>query len=814
MAAGLLVSTAQLETAVGERLLKVPEFKFIREQAEEMGLRVWLFGGTAAGFAHYVHWDLLREAGDASFQKERFDYDFTNIYRSNQDLDIVIDGVPQQAQELQKKLGRIFPHFQGSKDAWEVRLLKTDMGEKQALLNNADFLNQHTDSNSVGMIEITQNAQEPHIRDLRDWNNPQSAFIKDIVEMRLRYYFSSKHDQTSRFLAGKNDYIISAVRYLIKAFQFELRVEQNDLETIQKIIRNFDPKTASTYAKHWLGNNSKKLIQNAVNIEYAMNTIEKLGLKNKLIEIGDSPTQIDSLAWWLSKEPLRTKPLGKIESSTSQKTAAQLGIEVVAHETNSFLAYESITRAHTGQPNVLISRNDRAGETAVHGDGFYTRMGRVGARGTGLTIRFKVGSQALEGEDFFVKDDYVIFNNRAALKVIPESLNFGVSEYIRFLDSEEISLSDRGLFEKLKRRIAARAKMLTFNEETEAREYLKSKKVNFTAWKAWFELEASQKYLDMIDVFTSQHPEFKLHMDYIFKYSSLHTQPRFKENLLNRAFLSRFIIESMINHPNINDHPEWIKGMVDAGFDDELIINRVKRFSNWKDQQEWVKEIVVRSLGNKSLGAAFIKNHMTSKEWTSQVDWIEAIMLQSENFRAGSYARALLQNIVTNEMVLNHPEWITELVRRGSVDGGVIIYALQHEAAVAHPDWILSLMERPENFQNLAAYPLNKPAWSKYPEIFEMLFRSWSSLDLSADELVNLEKNITSTILHEWPRRSHWLDHSDLKKICKGNKVTYQNLKQAFESGFTFQRKTVAIPGSISILDQIKVLRTCESLFR
>ena len=29
-----------------------------------MGVKVYLFGGTASAFAHYVRWDLEREAGD------------------------------------------------------------------------------------------------------------------------------------------------------------------------------------------------------------------------------------------------------------------------------------------------------------------------------------------------------------------------------------------------------------------------------------------------------------------------------------------------------------------------------------------------------------------------------------------------------------------------------------------------------------------------------------------------------------------------------------------------------------------------------
>ncbi|MFL5815121.1 MAG: hypothetical protein ACJ763_16210, partial [Bdellovibrionia bacterium] len=143
-------SIHELEHGIADRLKRVEEFRFIEQEAHKLGVRAWLFGGTAAGYAHYVKWDMQREKGDKRFQPDRFDYDYTNIYRSNQDLDIVIDGNAAQAERLQTALQEKYPHLQGNKTAWEVRLLTQDMGDKQAILNNPDFMNQHTDSNSTG----------------------------------------------------------------------------------------------------------------------------------------------------------------------------------------------------------------------------------------------------------------------------------------------------------------------------------------------------------------------------------------------------------------------------------------------------------------------------------------------------------------------------------------------------------------------------------------------------------------------------------------------------------------------------------------
>jgi hypothetical protein len=500
-----------LAQEIGQRITQVPEFQFIREEAKRMGMKAYLFGGTAAGFAHYVNWDLKRESGDKRFQADRFDYDYTNIYRSTQDLDIVIDGPPEKAQELQAKLAQNFPHLQGNKTAWEVRLLRQDMGDKQALLNTPDFLNQHTDSNSTGMIEITEpHAGDPVVRDLRDWDSKDPYFLRDVREGKLHYYFSPKHAQTKFAKEGRNPPIISVIRYLTKAFQYELEIRPEDLAQIKKIIDEFDPKgreMKNDYVRNWLlkKDNGRKLIQNAVNIEYAWNTLENLGLRNKLIAIEDNADTENSLAWWLSKEPLRSKPVG-IDPTGKHPTVRQL-IEkgslpkdlTVAHETRSFLAYESITRAHTGDPNVLISRGGMSGEAAAYGNGFYTQIGRNGAVGSGITIRFTVDPNAREGIDFTRAGSFLIFQNKNALKVIPESLKLTPVEYFAFLTrGEEIDVSDRAIFEKLRRKILAAGGTLSDDEYRQIRsliqESIDQTGINESLIQEWISLPRSAQF--------------------------------------------------------------------------------------------------------------------------------------------------------------------------------------------------------------------------------------------------------------------------------------------------------------------------------
>jgi len=452
-----------------QKLSSVPEFQFIRTAAEERGIRVWLFGGTAASYLHYVKWDVLRKRGLKDLQADRFDYDYTNIFRSTQDLDIVVDAPPDRAKEFEQLLKQRFPHFLGSKEnKWEVRSLRNSTGQpgqpgyKEGLLNDLDFSLQNTDSNSVAMVEITntlggsRGASEPPVRDLKSWQylSGQSQFLTDTLKDEITYYRSPRHFETARARLGENPEILSVIRVLVKAFQYEVKLTPESEGQLRQVIQEFNPRDITNPAAlKRIKDTSEKLIKHAVNIEYAINKLDELGLRRKLISMGD-PNEENTFAWWLNKEPLRTRPVGQ----GSGLRARDLGIDVVAHETNSFLAYESITRAHSGEPNVLISRDGFKGEAAAHGDGFYTAIGRSGAKGSGLTIRFRLHPDAREGRDadFSRSDDYIIVHNKAALEVIPESLEFHLNDVLAIARGEKkftIDHSDLALLEKLKRRL-------------------------------------------------------------------------------------------------------------------------------------------------------------------------------------------------------------------------------------------------------------------------------------------------------------------------------------------------------------------------
>jgi hypothetical protein len=828
----------ELEQGIADRLKRVEEFKFIEQEATKLGVKAYLFGGTAAGYAHYVKWDLQREKGDSRFQKDRFDYDYTNIYRSTQDLDIVIDGNPDQAQKLQQALQQKYPHLQGGKTAWEVRLLTQDMGDKQAILNNPDFMNQHTDSNSTGMIEITKPRNgERVVRDVRDWNSKEPHFLKDVHDGMLHYYFSPLHETTKFAKEGRNPPILSAIRFLTKAFQYELKIRPEDLAQIKKVIQEFDPKrdTQNSYVANWIEKNGKKLIQNAVNIEYARDTLDQLGLREKLQLIKGNMGMVESLAWWMNKEPLRTQPLGQGKG----KTAKELGLDIVAHETNNFLAYESITRAHTGDPNVLISRADTKGEVAVHGDGFYTKTGKEGARGTGLTIRFHLHSGAREGQDFTYLPtlDFVIVKNKAALKVIPESLNISPLEYFKMLaagDKAGLKSSDKGILEKLKRRLDAQARALTDHELREIIEIIQSEIRKYSnphqsaAIREWFSLPISKDHPELLNaIIEKRTPSVDAFLaQSIFSQPHWGDRPELVEQLIKRGNVDEEIATHVLSKPHWKNHPELVEKLIKAAQlykredMDETIAEHVLSQPHWKDHPELVEKLIkkgtadwhvtrhvlsqphwkdhpqlVEKLIKKRTEDAYIAEDVLSQpHWKEHPEWVELLI------KRGEVDEKIAAYVLSQPHWKDHPEFVEKLIKKGTVDDDIAKHVLSQPHWKDHPEFVEKLINKGSVDQVIAQCVLSKPHWTEHPKLVEKLINKgkvdwdivyhvlskphWKDHPELVEQLIKkgtVDDDIAAFALSE----PHWRDHPELRRLTGGQVPSVENLRAAFARGET-----------------------------
>jgi hypothetical protein len=669
-------SPKALEGKISASISRVEPFVEIRKLAQEMGVRVWLFGGTASSFAHYVKRDQLRKAGDTRYQPDRFDYHYTSIYHSSQDLDIVVDGTETQLQQLEAHLRRRFPYVEGSKSLWEVRSLRERRGDKDALLDDFSFSHQHTDSHSTGMIELTDpQPGEARVRDLRDWSPPRGRspqFLRDVAEGKIHYYFSPRHAETRLAAEGNNPPIVSVIRYLTKAFKEELDIRPEDEEQVRAIIEEFDPndRRLNTRVRNWIEKNAKKIFHHAVNLEYAAKTLERFGLREKLVALGN-PESPDTMSWWLSRKPLESSPLGggsRIDPQRGPgKTAAELGIQEVSHETNSFLAYESMTRAHTGDPNVLTSRTDTVGEQAASGEGFYTARGDRGARGTGITLHFQVDPAARENVDFKVVGDFVIFRNKAAFRVIPESLNVTGLGAMKILSSPEIDPTrDQALLEMIRRRINATETVFSQRDLPAVDKFLLAEsekhKPCTEALKLWFSHPLSLKrprWADRFDdpsfVFTTllQIPHWKKHPD---------------ANIWIQGALERFDTKSMEEAAN------YTKYMLAHGHAEALL----EWISHGNDKSSPVRVVLAqlaRAGAEERMQQAFLKFIFTNPKWadsSSLQHYVESVRIRDATLLTPAVAKALSRawkNRIKDPVFVNglidaqfFPMWVTEKI--------------------------------------------------------------------------------------------------------------------------------------------------------
>ena len=703
------VSVDELSRETVSRISRVKEFDFLREQAERLGVRVWLFGGSASALAHYTKWDLQQEKGDQSLQPQRFDYDFANIFRSNQDIDVVMDGNAEQAAKLQTILEATYPYQSGERSSWEVRLLRQQMGAKEALLNNPNFENQHTDSNSTGLIEVTQPPQgESPILDLRDWGNPTNQFLKDVVSGTLHYYHSPNHFQTDRAKQGLNPPILSAIRYLTKAFQYDLRIPDESMRHIKKIIFEFDrSQIKQQYVSGWIEKNGKKLLHNAVDVEYAWNTLEELGLRTKLIALSD-PTVQGSLGWWLNKEPLRSRPVGE----GTGKTARELGVSKIAHETRDLEAYESITRSHRGSPNVFISRKNAIGEAAQYGNGFYAMVGSKGARDTQITVRLNLHPDARRGTDFLLdyNDTLVVLLNKNAATVIPESINLSPVEFFEAVANGEQFATDHAQVAQFKRKLLPRLNSVSPQEEKELIHIVRraihgpTSTKNVQILKDWFSLPISAK-----------HPEL---VDEVFGMDG-HTA-RYNPSQID--FLDQFRLRHWAESPEAS---HLFTSLLDHE-DFHPVIEKLFSSKAWVERPDAVQLLQLALESHPPQSAEALSLGASDPSWTKHEGFVKAL---SQLYQEPS-AEINLDHLV--KTIWSRPEWVNHPELAAQIDRWLLNRSQKSDQQSAVPD-------------SLTTHIFNNSDWAAHPNAEQWLKSLWAE---------DKKELLTETLLIQKP----WLD--------------------------------------------------------
>ena len=431
------ISIQYLKHEAPKRLSRVKEVEELRNLARKLGIqRVFFFGRTAASYLHYVYRNLEQEKGFDIYNPTSFDYHFVSIFRYplswDQGIEIVIDTEDESlAREFEKKVLQHFPYFQGNR-SWKVKLLGKEILRE-------DFLKGNTDSHSIGLIEITESniGKGKRIFDVRSGSKIQllqavhqkiihyyykitfdarseSHFLQAVHQKIVHYYYNSlQHKQTKRYLNGNNPEIFSVINLLINAFQFNLKIRQEDLLNIKKVISEFNIESdiRNDNVRTWIENNGKKLYKNAFDLEYAYNTMNQLGLLELLKSIDSNNLNKEgSLSWWMNKMPLLSFPLGGQKEEKNRVTAKDLKIDYIAHQfmhqiqsTNSFLEFLENYTSMTINPyslNAFIS----TGKRAKYGEGFYAfvvnnKVDLVNNTPI-LKIFLRLKPEAVEGEDF------------------------------------------------------------------------------------------------------------------------------------------------------------------------------------------------------------------------------------------------------------------------------------------------------------------------------------------------------------------------------------------------------------------------------
>ncbi|MFL5815242.1 MAG: hypothetical protein ACJ763_16815, partial [Bdellovibrionia bacterium] len=106
---------------------------------------------------------------------------------------------------------------------------------------------------------------------------------------------------------------------------------------------------------------------------------------------------------------------------------------------------------------------------------------------------------AREGIDFTRSGSFLVFQNKNALKVVPESLKLTPVEYFAFLaHGEQIDLSDRAIFEKLRRKMTAARGALTDDDYRQLRSFVEesinNSEINEALIQEWVSLPKSAQW--------------------------------------------------------------------------------------------------------------------------------------------------------------------------------------------------------------------------------------------------------------------------------------------------------------------------------
>jgi hypothetical protein len=279
------------------------ELSFIKDLARKLNLKAYLYGGAAAGLGNYSKWLYYRENGGKAGEDFRASLAYTSsladIFLGSQDIGLAVDvgdGMHDSDfegvyREFEIKLNEKYPYKWGGGrfSKWEIHTLRLRLQwagteKKRTPVINDNFRYQHTDSMSIGLIDLKNGS----IRDLgMEIRGEQRQWFKEgLLTGSIKYLYSKRHDQTEYAINKENPPLFSIIRYIKSMFQYHLRGEDGDLEKIKLIVSRGKPLLGTEYARNWLESNTMKMFAGSSDDTGLSHYIEKIGLKDLLREMG------------------------------------------------------------------------------------------------------------------------------------------------------------------------------------------------------------------------------------------------------------------------------------------------------------------------------------------------------------------------------------------------------------------------------------------------------------------------------------------------------------------------------------------------
>ena len=403
---------------------------------------------------------------------------------------------------------------------------------------------------------------------------------------------------------------------------------------------------------------------------------------------------------------------------SADKNADKNGEIILSHETSDFKAYENITRSSRGEANVFISREGVKGESAVLGDGFYTKLGFEGATGTNLTIRFKLNLKAREGSDFIYNHDHngaVILKNKKAITLMQENINVTLKDFIKLILNGGVEEQDLGLIEKMKRKF--KRKVFENNEIDEVVLYF---------MEAFNILKSISKKSWILYLLPTM--EKSKHFDLLLK------------ELVKNKELHNKLLEYFFSQEESVQYEEQLDLIINNLESKTHLIKDVLSKEHWKSRHYLIDEIIKKGIEHEI--SAIVKYVLSKEHWKSKHYLID------------------------------------EIIKKGIGQGisAIIMYVLPNEV---NRNWFLQISELENGDDNylLATYVLSQPIWKNNGDLIKKFLNNHhkNSIFYSRQDLIN--SIVALLMLPHWREHPNW--YSWAKKLIE-NKEFSNRLLETF----------------------------------